>query len=634
MARVSHKRVKQLLNEHRSKITDKQFFTSRILAGHYEDVAAAQTRRYRYDRRVHVNIYWNPDDPNAACTNNASILINAGHPCVTKIKGRMDRYEMVSGLFAHELGHVLYTDFLAKQTYMNYLSKFKWYPAPPDLKTSRDAANERDFWEYVKLDPRNLEFAMQIACYIANVLEDGYIEGRILADFPGVLGYNLSVMRDHQYQDMRTVTQMMEMEDAGSGHIFHTILQIMLSYALYGEIKYGETPLSDERIQTIFRLIPQLDTAVTTASAKERWKIVSLILIRCWHHIEDYIELCKKHQDEAATSGTGSSAGEVLSGLLQVIAGSSAEGTGSEKPVSGSEVRKKLTDAETAYAKLTASEEDKEKAQEVIDLIDKLKDVTPDSEKDIEAARKAYDALTDLQKKLVDKSHIATLLIFLLVIPATLYFGLRLTGRAYYLTSTLVIIEIIIPFLLAFESRRPQARELVVIAVLSALAVAARVAIPIPNFKAIFAIIMLSGIAFGPEAGFLVGAVSAFASNFFYGQGAYTPWQMFAYGAGGMLAGFLFAKGRLPQKRWVMAAFGFLACVLFVGPLLDTCTVFLTLPIINAQTAWPLYISGFPVNISQGVCTALTMVLFGPALLEKLERVKLQYGMTEDDDGV
>ena len=188
------------------------------------------------------------------------------------------------------------------------------------------------------------------------------------------------------------------------------------------------------------------------------------------------------------------------------------------------------------------------------------------------------------------KSHIATLLIFLLVIPATLYFGLRLTGRAYYLTSTLVIIEIIIPFLLAFESRRPQARELVVIAVLSALAVAARVAIPIPNFKAIFAIIMLSGIAFGPEAGFLVGAVSAFASNFFYGQGAYTPWQMFAYGAGGMLAGFLFAKGRLPQKRWVMAAFGFLACVLFVGPLLDTCTVFLTLPIINAQTAWPLYL--------------------------------------------
>ena len=116
------------------------------------------------------------------------------------------------------------------------------------------------------------------------------------------------------------------------------------------------------------------------------------------------------------------------------------------------------------------------------------------------------------------KSHIVMLLTFLLLIPATIYFGLRFSGRAYYVTSTLVMIETLVPFLLAFENRRPQARELVVIAVLSALAVAARVVIPIPNFKAIFAIIMLSGIAFGPETGFLVGAISAFASNFFYGQ--------------------------------------------------------------------------------------------------------------------
>lgn len=81
------------------------------------------------------------------------------------------------------------------------------------------------------------------------------------------------------------------------------------------------------------------------------------------------------------------------------------------------------------------------------------------------------------------KSHIATLLIFLLVIPATLFFGLRMSGRAYYLTSTLVIIEIIIPFLLAFESRKPKASEMVVIAVLAALAVVGRVAIPIPNLS-------------------------------------------------------------------------------------------------------------------------------------------------------
>lgn len=337
MARVNHRRVKQLLNEKRSKITDRQFFTSRILAGHFEDVAAAQTKRYRYNRRVHVNIYWDPKDHNGACTNNTSIRINAGHPSVTKIRGRMNRYEMICGLFAHELGHVLYTDFLAKQTYMNYLSAYKFFPAPPVLKEAQDARNEKDFWEYVKADPRNMAFAQQIAFFIANVLEDGYIESRILAQFPGMFGYNLSIMREHQFKDMSTVTQLIEKEDDGSGHIFQSILQIILSYALFGEIKYGETPLSDIRIQTVFKLIPQIDDAVTTTSAKERWQIVSLILIRLWHHIEDYIDICKEHQDEAASAGSGSSAGEVLAGLLQALSGTSSQGEGSGTPVPGAD---------------------------------------------------------------------------------------------------------------------------------------------------------------------------------------------------------------------------------------------------------------------------------------------------------
>lgn len=232
------------------------------------------------------------------------------------------------------------------------------------------------------------------------------------------------------------------------------------------------------------------------------------------------------------------------------------------------------------------------------------------------------------------KSSFAMLVTCFLVIPLTLILGTKLSGRAYYVTSTLVILEILIPFLLAFEGRKPQARELVVIAVLCALAVASRAAIPIPNFKPTYAVIMLSGIAFGPEAGFLVGAVTAFASNFFYGQGAYTPWQMFAYGAGGMLAGFVFGKKWLPREPMAMAIFGYLAVLLFIGPILDTCSVFLTLPEISLKSAWPLYVSGFPVNLSQGACTFLTMLLFGRPLLEKLDRVKTQYGMMEEEDGL
>ena len=232
------------------------------------------------------------------------------------------------------------------------------------------------------------------------------------------------------------------------------------------------------------------------------------------------------------------------------------------------------------------------------------------------------------------KSNIVTLIIFFLLIPATLFLGTKIPGRSYYITSTLMILELMVPFFMAFEGRKPQARELVVIAVMCAIAIVARTAIPIPHFKAIFAVIMLSGIAFGPEAGFMVGAISAFASNFFYGQGAYTPWQMMAYGAGGMLAGFLFAKGRLPQKPWVMAVFGFFATILWVGPLLDCSHIFLMLSVINRDSILAALLSGFPVNLSQAICTLLIMLLFGRPLLDKLDRVKTKYGMMEDEDGL
>ena len=232
------------------------------------------------------------------------------------------------------------------------------------------------------------------------------------------------------------------------------------------------------------------------------------------------------------------------------------------------------------------------------------------------------------------KSNLATLLIFLLVIPATLILGSRMSGRSYYLTSTLIIVELLIPFFLTFEGRRPQARELVVIAVMCALAAAARVAIPIPNFKAIYAIIMIAGIAFGPESGFLVGTAAALASNFFLSQGPYTPWQMMGYGAGGMLAGFLFQKGRLPRKPLLMGIVGFLGVLLLVGPLLDTCTVFLAPISINLKSILTIYISGFTVNISQGLSTFAVLFLLGNPLLEKLDRIKVKYGMMEGEHGI
>ena len=228
----------------------------------------------------------------------------------------------------------------------------------------------------------------------------------------------------------------------------------------------------------------------------------------------------------------------------------------------------------------------------------------------------------------------AFLIVFVLI-PLTLFLGTKMSGKGYYLTSTLIIIETMLPFFLAFEGRKPQARELVSIAVMAALAVAGRVAIPIPNFKAITAIIMITGIAFGPQAGFMTGAISAFASNFFYSQGPWTPWQMLSYGMCGLIFGILFYNRKVTKSRFfipLVSVLGFLFILLIAGPILDSATLFTTSSRISWKYALAVIAAGFPHNVTHGLSCAVTLFLIGKPLLTKLERLKTKYGLLDLGD--
>ena len=145
--------------------------------------------------------------------------------------------------------------------------------------------------------------------------------------------------------------------------------------------------------------------------------------------------------------------------------------------------------------------------------------------------------------KRTSKTTIIEILIIVVLIPAVLLISWKIGDRQYYLFSLIVMILIMIPFFLHFESRKPTARELVTIAVMAAIATAARAAfVMVPHFTPMSGVIMIAGIALGPEAGFVIGALTAFASNFVFGQGPWTPWQMFAYGLAGLLAALLAKK--------------------------------------------------------------------------------------------
>ncbi len=236
----------------------------------------------------------------------------------------------------------------------------------------------------------------------------------------------------------------------------------------------------------------------------------------------------------------------------------------------------------------------------------------------------------EIKGKLSARTKLSVLFI-LLTIPLTIYAGIRfMNDRKYMIISVLIIIQTMIPFFLVFEKRKPQAREMVLIAVLTGIAVAGRGAFFwLPQFKPVLAIVIIVAVTLGAETGFLVGALSFFVSNFFFGQGPWTPWQMFCGGIIGFVAGVLFKKGMLKKNRSVLAIFGFFAAWWIYGGLINISALTMWSSEITWQALLAVYISGLPFDLIHATATAVFLFVLANPMIEKIDRIKKKYGLIE-----
>jgi energy-coupling factor transport system ATP-binding protein len=236
---------------------------------------------------------------------------------------------------------------------------------------------------------------------------------------------------------------------------------------------------------------------------------------------------------------------------------------------------------------------------------------------------------TPKEKRKLSKRTLAATVSILLLIPLTIFVGVYyLGGGHYYLIALVILLETMLPFFLVFEGRKPHARELVVIAVLCAIGVVGRGAFfMLPSFKPVLALVIISGVAFGGEAGFLVGAMTMVASNVMFGQGPWTPFQMFAAGIIGFLAGVLFRKGLLRRSRVSLCIFGALATVVIYGGLMNPAAALIYAHTLNWQLLLSYYVSGIPVDLVHATATVLFLWLAAEPMLEKLDRLKVKYGL-------
>lgn len=279
---------------------------------------------------------------------------------------------------------------------------------------------------------------------------------------------------------------------------------------------------------------------------------------------------------------------------------------------------------------------DKALPPSLVDKENKNKDNARDDKsrkkEDIKDSNSNINKSSNLISK-TDKRFLMAALIIVIAIPFTIYAGIHyFDDRKYLFISMLILLECITPFFVIYEGRSPSAREMVTISVICAICIAGRVAFyGLSQFKPVMAIVILSGVALGSEVGFLVGAVTMLVSNIIFGQGPWTPWQMFAMGLVGFVAGLLFYKNDKRAygivNKVILSLYGFISSVIIYGVIMNTSSAIMAHAALNKSMILSYYVAGLPMDLIHGVATVIFVFLLEKPMLEKLERIKIKYGV-------
>ncbi|MEE3467838.1 MAG: ECF transporter S component [Eubacterium sp.] len=216
----------------------------------------------------------------------------------------------------------------------------------------------------------------------------------------------------------------------------------------------------------------------------------------------------------------------------------------------------------------------------------------------------------------------------IVIVGLILYGTMVLKGEHYYLISLGVIVTGLLAAVVTFESGRPSAARLTVLSVFIVTAVLSRLLLaPFPQVKPVAAVVLLGGVVLGKESGFIIGMLSMFLSNFYFMQGSWTPFQMFAMGLIGYLAGvFFYQKNAGIATRIGIAVYGFFSVLIIYGGIVDINTVFFsTGPEPEATGVLAVYLAGLPFDLVFAGTTAVVAFLLYPPMIRLWSRLEKKY---------
>lgn len=225
---------------------------------------------------------------------------------------------------------------------------------------------------------------------------------------------------------------------------------------------------------------------------------------------------------------------------------------------------------------------------------------------------------------MVENMKLVKSLILLIVIPGIILLNVFLyQNKQYDIISIIIAVLACLPFFLNFEKKKPEPKELVLIAAFTTITVLSRlIFLPIPGFKPVTALLIIIGIVFGKDIGFMVGALTAILSNIYFGQGPWTPFQMFSWGIIGYLAGLL--KNVLKSNTFLILLFGIFSGVLY-SLIMDFHTVLIYDNAFRLKRYLAIVSVSLPVTVEYIISNIIFLLIFGKPLITILDRIRIKY---------
>ena len=337
---VSERQVKELASKNKKLITNKVFFTSKTVNKYFQELAEIAIRkeidRYNkihmrpYSKKTSIKVRMSYDKKNGAVAYASSetinrnneeritIFINIGNKMFEKVTQREKLLSYAKGLLAHEVSHIVNTDYRVLAAVMDNAKMGRIYPEiiEPEKRDTEFQLNYDKMVAYVEGPQKNRMAYASIAKNLHNCGEDGYIEEATMEVNRGSMIEGLYDLREFDFNGMPTIEEMMEKielddDDPEKMHIFNAILQVYLCYAKYGEFKYQEEEmLESEIVQAFIPCIKDLDRALACSDAKKRTQYMNNTMVILWPYIEDYLEYLDSLPEPEPGEGDGEGEGD------------------------------------------------------------------------------------------------------------------------------------------------------------------------------------------------------------------------------------------------------------------------------------------------------------------------------------